>query len=397
LSGANSYNLVDLGAVYALDEVGLWARSDGAWTESTGIRGFFSLDSQTSSYSTLQNSSNVAEEYLGNELNFAPNNNHSTKTGTSDAWGNFQPGSQGTTQRLTNGSLLVGEQSPEISGELNFDIPSSLAVQVLVNNVHVGDAALNGRQWSFDFDGIHSFSATAATTLTLRTVDSEGNAFASISNTVHYIDVGTSANDGAPTLTAKTEIYDDGLFVEVNMTDYLSLGAVVTVFVDGVEVGQLSGGTTKSLSGWIDTPITQGTHEVTARIDNTVSGETGTISAAKSLQTLASDASLFDILVDDNGGKVSASGVADDVAPDLVIDIQDHAAGDNYYLYIDDELVNIVDPTTEQIAAEEMVLTDFDLGGYDKLKDGDVEIAVRVVHSDGSEVVSEDVTYLYQQ
>jgi hypothetical protein len=106
---------------------------------------------------------------------------------------------------------------------------------------------------------------------------------------------------------------------------------------------------------------------------------------------------LFDILVDDNGGKVSASGVANDVAPDLVIDIQDHAAGDNYYLYIDDELVDIVDPTAEQIAAEEMVLTDFDLGGYDKLKDGDVEIAVRVVHSDGSEVVSEDVTYLYQQ
>ena len=397
LTGNGSYNLVDLGAVYALDEIGLWARSDSAWGESTGLRGFFSKDSQSNSYSSLQNSGNVAEEYLGNELNFAPGANYSTKTGSTDAWGNFQPGSQGTTQRLTDGSLLVGEQSPEMVGVLNFDIPASMTVQVLVNNVYLGDATLSGRQWSFDFDGLHSFSATAATTLTLRAVDTEGNAYASTTNTVHYIDVGISANDGAPTLTDKTEIYDDGLFVEVNMTDYLSLGAVVTVFVDGVEVGQLSGGTTKSLSGWIDTPIAQGTHEVTARIDNTVSGETGTLSAVKSLQTQVSDASLFDILVDDNGGKVSASGTSDDEAPDLVIDIQDHAAGDNYFLYIDDELVDIVDPTAEQIAAQEMVLTDFDLSAYDKLKDGEVEVAVRVVHSDGSEVVSEDVTYLYQQ
>ena len=85
-----------------------------------------------------------------------------------------------------------------------------------------------------------------------------------------------------------------------------------------------------------------------------------------------------------------------DIAPDFVIDIESYSAGDDYYLIVDDTLVDITDPTAEQITAQQMVLTDLSLSTYDARADGKFEIAVRVVHSDGSEFISEDVSYLYQ-
>jgi hypothetical protein len=387
LAGTDSYNRIDLGAVYALDEIGIWARSDNFWSESTGIRGFFGIDAVSNSYTTLQNSLDVAEEYLGNEFSFTAGNSYSTKSGTSDAWGNFQPGSTGETQRLVNGALLIGEASPVLTGQLNFDLPADIDLAVSINGTAVGFATVNGRQWSFDFDGVHSFSTTAATTMQLTAVDADGQTYASTSQAIQHIDLGSSSNDGAPTISSTTEIYENGIYFEATVTDYFSLGSVMSVFVDGQLVGHLTpSGTTKSVSGWLDVPLAAGDHIVTSRIDNLVSGETGTLSNGLNLTVQTAEASIDTVVTDTTG----------DTTPDLVIDLEGYTAGDDYYLVIDGQEVDIPEPTASDISGGQMTLNEFDVTQYDATLDGTVDIAVKVNHSNGTQYISEDYTYVYE-
>jgi hypothetical protein len=386
LSGTNSYNRIDLGAVYALDEIGIWARSDNAWGESTGIRGFFAIDPVSNNYSTLQSSVNVAEEYLGNELSFPPGYSYSTKSGTSDAWGNFQPGSAGETQRLVNGALLIGEASPAINGQLNFDLPADIDLAVSINGTVVGFATVNGRQWSFEFDGVHSFSTTAATTMQLTAVDADGQTYATTFQTIQHIDLGSSSHDSAPTISSTTEIYENGIYFAATATDYFSVGSVMSVFLDGQLVGHITpSGTTKSVSGWLDVPLSEGDHSVTSRIDNLVSGETGTLSSSRSLTVQTAEAKIGAVITDTTG----------DTTPDLVIDLEGYTAGDNFYLVIDGQEVDIPEPMVSDISGGQMTLNEFDVTQYDATLDGTVDIAVKVHHSNGTQYISDDFTYVY--
>jgi hypothetical protein len=331
----------------------------------------------------------VAEEYLGNEFDFTPGNSYSTKSGASDAWGNFQPGSAGETQRLDNGALLIGEASPLLTGQLNFDLPADIDLSVSINGTAVGFATVNGRQWSFDFDGVHSFSTTAATTMQLTAVDADGRTYASTSQAIQHIDLGSSSNDGAPTISATTEIYENGIYFAATATDYFSAGSVMSVFVYGQLVGHLMpSGTTRSVSGWLDVPahLTAGdSASVTGRIDNLVSGETGTMSDNSTLTVQGAEAKIDSVVTDTQG----------DTTPDLIIDIGGYTAGDDYYLVIDGQQVDIADPTDAEISSGKMTLNE-NITRYDATFDAEVDIAVRVQHSVGTQYISEDDTYIYE-
>lgn len=50
-----------------------------------------------------------------------------------------------------------------------------------------------------------------------------------------------------------------------------------------------------------------------------------------------------------------------DTSPDVVIDIDNYTAGENYFLYIDGNLVNISEPSSDEQAAKQMILTDIDV------------------------------------
>ena len=251
----------------------------------------------------------------------------------------------------------------------------------------VGIATVNGREWFFDFDGVHSFSATAATTMQLTAVDADGQAYASFSQTIQHIDLGSSSNDAAPTINSTTEIYENGIWFDATATDYFSIGAVMSVFVDGQIVGQLTpSGTTKSVSGWLDVPLTAGAHTVSGRIDNLVSGETGDLSSDISLTVQVAEAQIESVVTDSQG----------DTTADLVINLEGYTAGDNYHLLIDGQEVDIAEPTATDISNGQMTLSGFDVSSYDATLDGEVDIAVKVFHSNSTQYISEDYTYIYE-
>jgi hypothetical protein len=417
LNEAGSYAKVDLGAVYSLDNIGIWARSDSFWSESTGIRVFSSLTDVSSSYTTLQNSIDVAEAAFANEIAFIQNQSYSinstnqggwNKDGANiapDAWADASVTSNptGVTQTITNGSLVVGSSAPVIGGRLSFSLPDGFKLAVMVNGVNQGNAVIDqSGVWTFDLNGKTILSNTSNNTVKLVVLDTQGTEYTSITQTVEFVDVGTSVNDAAPAIDASTTIYSTGVYFKASLTDHLSLGAVVKVFLDDVEVGYLqdTGTPSRTISGWIDADIPPGNHVLTARVDNLISGELGTLSADKVLTTHAPDAAIDHLVVDHAGVVEVYDDVTDpslgDVSPEVVIDISQYTAGDNYFLVIDGTPVDIADPSAaEQVAGQLTRATD--VVARDATQNGSVNIAVKVVHADGSFVVSDDLTYLYQQ
>jgi hypothetical protein len=162
----------------------------------------------------------------------------------------------------------------------------------------------------------------------------------------------------------------------------------MSVFVDGQLVGHLTpSGTTKSVSGWLDVPLAAGDPAViTSRIDNLVSGETGTLSSNLNLTVQVAEAKIGSVVTDAPG----------DTAPDLVIDLESYTAGDDYYLVIDGQEVDISEPTTADVSGGQMMLNEFDVTQYDTTLDGTVDIAIKVHHANGTQYISEDYTYIYE-
>ena len=417
LPEAGSYAKVDLGAVYSLDNIGIWARSDSYWSESTDIRVFSSLSDVANSYTTLQNSADVAEAAFGNEINFTQNQTYtidSTNQGgwnidgsnsNPDAWADASVTSNpsGVTQTLTNGALVVGAASPVIGGVLGFNLPKTMELEVSVNGQYQGVATVNNdRTWSFDLastGAVLSNTSDNSITLTVRGVD--GTEYSSMTQTIEYLEVGTSENDGAVTIDALTEVSTSGVYFKASMPDYLSLGAVVKVFVDGVEIGFLqdTGSASLTIEGWLEADIANGNHQITARIDNLISGEQGTMSLPVDLAAATPAAEISKLLVDNGTALESYSNIADDsygdTTPDIEIDIQDFNAGDDYFLIIDGTEIDIDDPTSAEQTAGTAIRADIDVAALDATQDGIVDISVKIVHSDGAIVVSNDFTYDY--
>jgi hypothetical protein len=106
------------------------------------------------------------------------------------------------------------------------------------------------------------------------------------------------------------------------------------------------------------------------------------------------------LLVDDGSTQDIYANVADisygDTSPDVVIEIQDFRAGDNYVLVIDGTEIDITDPSQDEQAAGAMLRTDIDISELDSTGDGLVDIAVKVVRADGTQDISEDFTYSFQ-
>ena len=419
LQGVDSYAKIDLGAVYALDNVGVWARSDSAYGESTGLRIFAALGDVSNTYSTLQSSVNVAEAAFGNEYSFtagysyginSTNQGGWNKDGTQaapDAWADAAVAANptGVTQAISNGALVVGSASPVIGGQIVFYVPQGFNLAVFVAGVNKGNATVNqDGSWSFNLAtaGV-VLSNTTDNTIKLAVRDAQGNEYASLTKTIEYINVGTSDNDAAPTIDALTRVYSSGVYFKASLTDHLSLGAVVKVFVDGVEVGHLqdTGTPSRTISGWIDADIGSGDRVVTARIDNLISGEQGELSAATTRTTETPDAAIEYLLVD-NAGTLEEYGADTapsfgDLFPDVVIDVTRYTTGDNYYLLIDGTPVDIADPSVAEQTAGQAMRANVDVAALDETKDGSVNIAVKVVHANGAVVVSDDFTYLYHQ
>ena len=222
-----------------------------------------------------------------------------------------------------------------------------------------------------------------------------------MTQTIEYLEVGTSENDGAVTIDALTEVYTSGVYFKASMPDYLSLGAVVKVFVDGVEIGFLqdTGSASRTIEGWLEADIANGNHQITARIDNLISGEQGTMSLPVDLATATPAAEVSQLLVDDGTNLVGYVNMTDnsygDTTPDIEIDIQDFNAGDDYFLIIDGTEIDIDAPTSAEQTLGTAIRADIDVAALDATQDGIVDIAVKIVHSDGAIVVSDDFTYYY--
>jgi hypothetical protein len=279
-----------------------------------------------------------------------------------------------------------------------------MELEVSVNGQYQGVATVNNDlTWSFDLASTGAvLSNTADNNITLTVRGSDGTAYSTMTQTIEYLEVGTSENDGAVTIDALTEVYTSGVYFKASMPDYLSLGAVVKVFVDGVEIGFLqdTGSASRTIEGWIEADIANGNHQITARIDNLISGEQGTMSLPVDLATATPAVEISQLLVDDGTSLVSFVNEIDnsfgDTTPDLEIDIQDFNAGDDYFLIIDGTEVDIADPTLAEQSAGSAIRADIDVAALDATQDGVVDIAVKVVQADGSVVISEDFTYLYQ-
>jgi len=134
-------------------------------------------------------------------------------------------------------------------------------------------------------------------------------------------------------------------------------------------------------------------------VDNLISGEQGAMSLPVDLAAATPAAEISQLLVDDGATLVSYVNGTDssfgDTTPEVEIDIQDFNAGDDYSLIIDGTEIDIDDPTLAEQTAGTAIRADIDVAALDRTRDGIVDISVKIVHSDGAIVVSDDFIYNY--
>ncbi|WP_340245344.1 hypothetical protein [Roseobacter sp. HKCCA2468] len=113
-------------------------------------------------------------------------------------------------------------------------------------------------------------------------------------------------------------------------------------------------------------------------------------------QLLTSDAYIHSIAVGPDGSEIPYDGTASqDNSPDLTINLVEVSETDQLFLIVDGTEIDLGSPTQDQLTSGEMVLDNFDISPYDASNDGLVSLEVKVLHSDGNTIISDDFTYLY--
>ncbi|WP_340245367.1 discoidin domain-containing protein [Roseobacter sp. HKCCA2468] len=113
-------------------------------------------------------------------------------------------------------------------------------------------------------------------------------------------------------------------------------------------------------------------------------------------QVLTSDAFVHNIQAGNDGNEgLYAGSSLQDATPDIIIDFVEVNEFDQLVLVIDGVDIDLGNPTADQVSAGELFLDNFDVSVQDVLNDGSVNLQVKVVHDDGSSVVSDEFTYFY--
>jgi hypothetical protein len=258
---------IDLGGLYAIDSIKVWPMGTNTPANTNNLTVFASAtDMSAQTYAALSGSSTVQ--------------NYGTTSSMTSAGQNFNNATR----------LSVVDTTPTFSGTLAADLGSDDVLAVYDGSTRLGTATPSGLNWSYTPSsaltvGAHTIKVQIenGTTNAVRLAQSTvvnvlaGSAPSTTTSLVSTDDVGTNSSyTGAITSNSST---DDTVLA---LSGVLSTGLSATERVDVYDGTTLLGSATVSGSNWTYTTstLTPGSHSFTAQVTSTLSGLSGTPSAA---------------------------------------------------------------------------------------------------------------------
>lgn len=291
--------------------------------------------------------------------------------------GRPDPGFQIAPGALADGAR-TNDDSPTLSGRIDVPLNTGQSVQVLRDGVVVGQAVVNGTEWTFTDQGL----GEGRYTWTAQIVDASGSASATGNGFSLAVDAIAPAQPTVDAVTGDGRISPDEIAAGFVVSGSAQAGTTITL-----RWGELSVSAQADASGRFELPIAPGAAAgvADATIDVIATDSFGNRSAPTSAPVVVAGAQSVTItgLVDDQPRLVGQFGdgvITNDSSPTLIGTLgQPLAAGESVQVFRNGTLIGQ--------ASVEGQNWQFNDG---RLADGGYTVTVRVVDTSGAVVVGVD-------